>query len=458
MLWSFILLFIIFFVYNTAQYIVIYHWHMNQTYEEIRKDMNSIQDYFIAEKSDQEQIADATLFVEKIVKNNQLIRVINNNGDPVLIVSNDLPEQGVTPKPVAKPEMETKWYLEDHLLIIRSPLITGNFTGTVEIINNLESLDNLNQTLIVIMLSGAGIAVILSGLGGLLISRQLLKPIQSITETMKKIMENGLQERVPFHDNKDELSYLAIMFNEMMEQLEKSFRQQKQFVEDASHELRTPISIIEGHLSLLNRWGKTNTDILDESLTSSLEEIVRLKELVQELLELSRAEAIHENAIEDWADARSIIQQVVNDLSVLHSDVEFIVRLAKEECLLQISTHHLKQIILIILDNAVKYSLNQKMIEINMDLVQSNTASIQIMDHGVGIPKEDIPFVFDRFYRVDKARNRKLGGSGLGLAIAKRIINKYHGDILIESNENEGTSVTIWLPCRDEYIDRGSKS
>ncbi|NOU92392.1 HAMP domain-containing protein [Paenibacillus sp. LMG 31456] len=451
MIGSFIFLIVLFFAYNAAQYIVINHWLLNQTEEEIRKDMDEIQGYFIEKQSDAKDIANANAFIEKLVKNNQLIRILNNEGIPILTVSNELPEDWVDPKTVLKPELSRIWHFDDHLIIMRSPFKTSNFVGTVEIINNLEALDKLNDNLNIVMLSGGMLAILLSGLGGLLLTRQLLKPIQSIIVTMKKIMKNGLQERVVFHDNRDELSYLAILFNEMMGQLEKSFRQQKQFVEDASHELRTPISIIEGYLSLLNRWGKEDPKILDESLSAAMKETTRLRKLVQELLELSQVDSIKGNEIKEYTDPRPIIQQLVNDLSILHPDFKFILHMNKFlEGHLIIPSHHLKQIVLIVLDNAVKYSLHDKTIEINVSTLQNNTVNIQIVDQGIGIPEEDLPFVFDRFYRVDKARSRKQGGSGLGLAIAKRIAHTYHGDIIIRNNENKGISVTISLPFISE--------
>ena len=140
-------------------------------------------------------------------------------------------------------------------MIYRKPIEINGFKGTVEIVRNLENFDSLmNQIFTLVIVTGIA-AIFLSLLGGRLVSFQLLKPINSIIKTMKRIKENGLKERVQLNKQRDEITELGIMFNELMSNLEKSFYQQQQFVEDASHELKTPLSIIHGHLSMINRWG-----------------------------------------------------------------------------------------------------------------------------------------------------------------------------------------------------------
>jgi two-component system, OmpR family, sensor histidine kinase ArlS len=238
-----------------------------------------------------------------------------------------------------------------------------------------------------------------------------------------------------------------------MDSLEDSFLQQKQFVEDASHELRTPLAIIQGHLMLLNRWGKNDAAVLDKSLKSSLKEVERLTNLVQELLELSRAE----NSLINPVDAEPInvwttVQHVVRNFEVVYSDYEFKIKHFHENLYVNISSRHLEQILIILLDNAVKYSKKEeKEVVIDCSLINEKV-SLKVMDKGIGIPKEDIPYILNRFYRVDKARSRKQGGLGLGLAIAKRWVEKYHGTINIESKEGEGTNVTIVLPLFDNSL------
>ncbi|MEC2453897.1 HAMP domain-containing sensor histidine kinase, partial [Bacillus cereus] len=290
--------------------------------------------------------------------------------------------------------------------------------------------------------------LIFSFLGGILITKKLLSSVQNITDTMKRIKKNGLNERVPVRENNDELAKLSFLFNEMMDEVETSFTQQKQFVEDASHELRTPLTIIHGHLAMLNRWGKNDPAVLDKSLQSSLKEVVRLNKLVSELLELSRAESeqLHPIAAEP-VHVNSVLKHVTQNFVVLQSNFQFDMKFGDDEAYVSMPSSYLEQIIIIIMDNAVKYTKEvNKYICIESSL-HSGKVTIRVIDHGAGIPESDLPFVLNRFYRVDKARSRKQGGNGLGLSIAKRLVEKYNGAIKIESKENEGTIVTITLPC-----------
>ncbi|MGV2720006.1 UNVERIFIED_CONTAM: ATP-binding protein, partial [Klebsiella pneumoniae] len=231
--------------------------------------------------------------------------------------------------------------------------------------------------------------------------------------------------------------------------LERSFQQQRQFVEDASHELRTPIAIVEGHLGMLRRWGKHDPAVLEESLQISVEELSRLKALVEELLVLTRAENLQMDEAAAVCEPEQVISQTVKKVNVLHP--AFIIERdlqALSGVKLAISAEHLEQILLILLDNAVKYSRERKRIAVRA-AIQGERARLEIIDAGIGIPAKDLPYVTDRLYRVDKARNRKSGamdGNGLGLSIAKRLVERYNGALTIESVEQEGTTVNVLLP------------
>jgi two-component system sensor histidine kinase ArlS len=217
-------------------------------------------------------------------------------------------------------------------------------------------------------------------------------------------------------------------------------------VEDASHELRTPLAIIEGHLSLLQRWGKRDPAVMEESLQASIQELSRLKGLVQELLALTRAEKLQVGGNCELQDPDRAVRQMIRNFSMLYPSFQFEVELEPLSGIaLAVSEEHLEQILLILLDNAVKYSGTSKRIRIR-GAVQKEAASIEIIDNGNGIPERDLPYVMDRLYRVDKARSGEQGGHGLGLAIAKRLMERYNGAIVIRSVEMEGTTVVISFP------------
>jgi two-component system sensor histidine kinase ArlS len=451
-LWSSFILFVLFAAYNVVQYFAIDQWMTNKAKSSIQKSMAELQDYFQEKRSvlDAEHIRASQSFLEKMNEKKQLIRILDSQGNPIVTVSNELPADRFSQQISEKSLLLSFWNHGDHLLVMRSPLITDHFSGTIEIVNNLETFDQLSDLILVVMFAAGIGAILLSGLGGLVLAKQLLKPIQFLAETIQNVKQKGLHERVPHMDNNDELSHLAGHFNDLMDQLETSFKKQTQFVEDASHELRTPIAIMKGHLSMLHRWGKSDPEVLNKSLEATLQEIHRMEGIVQELLELTRAESELSAAFFESVNPAAFIRQTVDRFSVLHPNMTFETELASiSDERIEVVPHQLEQILLILLDNAVKYSADQKVVQI-VGTKQGKQILIQVIDSGIGIPSEDLPFVFDRFYRVDKARSRERGGTGLGLAIAKRLVERNHGEISISSVEHHGTSVKISFPIAFE--------
>ncbi|PGY11573.1 HAMP domain-containing sensor histidine kinase [Bacillus cereus] len=448
-LWSTTLVFILFILYSALQFIVINKWTIDYEQKQINRQVTEIAAYF-QDKNDtlsSKTFENSNEFLNNMIDKHQMIRIIGNDGKPIVTVSRDFNESWIEPKNVTQDESFIKRHIEDRILVERIPIQTKKFTGTIELTKNLETFDYLLKIILVVMVFAGICGLVFSFLGGILITKKLLSSVQNITDTMKRIKKNGLNERVPVRENNDELAKLSILFNEMMDEVETSFTQQKQFVEDASHELRTPLTIIQGHLSMLNRWGKNDSAVLDKSLQSSLKEVDRLNKLVSELLELSRAEAeqMHPIAVER-VHVNSVLKQVTQNFTVLQTDFKFDMKLDADDAYVSMPSSYLEQIIIIVMDNAVKYTKEvDKYICIESSM-QSGEINIRIIDHGVGIPELDLPFVLNRFYRVDKARSRKQGGNGLGLSIAKRLVEKYNGTIQLDSKENEGTVVTITFP------------
>lgn len=447
-LWSSSFLFILFVSYNILQYIVVDHRALYFEKQNARHQLNEVL-AFIQANNDPlslEQIKENKDYLSEMNENNQLIRILDQKGNIVISVSNESSESW--PLPVVGKNKEYKVIKKkgDLFLVLHSPVATSRFHGTIEIVKDMEIVDDFMKNIFLIMIVASIGGLILSFLGGTILSKKLLSNVQVMTETMKKIKTNRLEERVPVNGTNDEFAQLGTLFNRFMDDLEESFIQQKQFVEDASHELRTPLSIIKGHLNLLDRWGKNDPKVLDKSLKSSLKEVDRLIKLVQELLELSRAENSTLDPTEmSTIHLNNVIQLVIKNFEVLHSDYTFYIENNDENLYAAISARHLEQILIILLDNAVKYSKERKEITVTCSS-ENNKAYIKVIDYGIGIPEQDIPYVLNRFYRVDKARSRKQGGLGLGLAIAKRWVEKYDGTLNIESKEEEGTTIIITFP------------
>lgn len=326
--------------------------------------------------------------------------------------------------------------------------------GYVQIMFRLTQYHNLvaknNKDVFLFMVVGMLICMLL-GYG---FAQYFFRPIKHMVDTMNDITEDTLSESrivVKSTNAEDELTDLSEKINDLLDKMALYVRQQKQFVEDVSHELRTPTAIVEGHLKLLNRWGKDDPQVLDESLSASLNEITRMKTLVQEMLDLSRAEQVQMHYKNEITPIREVVEQVFHNFDMLYEDFSFFFDDdLDEERYINIYRNHLEQILVILLDNAVKYSTNRKEIHISVSETLSRV-QIAIQDFGEGMSQEDQQRIFNRFYRVDKARSREKGGHGLGLSIAKELLEGYKGDISVESVLGHGTVFRIQLPFIVDY-------
>ncbi|BDG46795.1 MULTISPECIES: HAMP domain-containing histidine kinase [Parageobacillus] len=444
---SAIAIFITYFVFTFLQYHVVKQWLLNEEEKAMKKTVEEIETYYAEKRNlSWKDIRQSEQLLEKLNEKYQMIRVLDGKGNVVVSVSNGA---SVSLSPSGAPkEMQMDYHFvnDERFIILREPLHTSTVNGTIEIARRLVKFQQVINTLFIIMTVIGIAAMITSAFAGRLVAQSFVGRLKTLTETMMDIKNKGMQKRIDVPASNDEMSELMMMFNEMMDEIEHSFEQQKQFVEDASHELRTPIAILEGHLSLLERWGKHNPDILEESLKAATQEVGRLRKLVLELLDLSRAEAI--TIPNDIApiDPTQTIEQVVKNFHVLYPDFQFVVHNSLNRAVrIRMAKYHLEQLLLILLDNAVKYSQQAKQVTISIK-EEKRFVTIAVRDCGIGIPRDELEKVFLRFYRVDKARSREKGGVGLGLAIAKEIIDKYDGQITIDSEVGKGTTVELSVP------------
>lgn len=275
-------------------------------------------------------------------------------------------------------------------------------------------------------------------------SRKLLKPIKNMTSTVQNISILNIDERLDIKGTKDELKDLAITFNGMMDRIESSYVKQRQFVNDASHELRTPIAVLKGYANMLNRWGKEDPKILEESIDSIVSETNQMQSLVEKLLYLARNDKNSLKLDKELFSISDLIDESLQDMKLIDSDHKYVSK-SENEINFFGDRIALKEALRIFLDNSMKYTLEGGTIFVSTK-TSHKSIFISIADNGIGISKIDLPHVFERFYRADKSRAKSMGGSGLGLSIAKIIIDQHHGSIWIDSIENEGTIVTIILP------------
>lgn len=278
------------------------------------------------------------------------------------------------------------------------------------------------------------------------LNKRVLAPIHDITELAATLSANNLSNRINIAGTKNELKDLAGVINTMLDRIERSYNSQKQFVSDASHELRTPIAVIQGYVSMLQRWGKDDKTVMDESLEAIAQETASMKDLVENLLFLARHDKKTLMLEMEQFDPCDIVQELHREAEMVTPEDHFEL-MACEHTEIEADRNMIKQVMRILLDNAVKYTPKGGVI--SMGVYATPTGCTLVMkDNGPGIPGDELPKIFDRFYRSDKARKAESGGHGLGLSIARIIVIAHGGKIRVRSKEGEGAVFSVMLPQR----------
>jgi signal transduction histidine kinase len=371
-------------------------------------------------------------------------------------------------------------------LPIRAPVhginghVDGIPTGNGPVIGVLlvaKSLSDVDATLLLLraLLLVSGIATLLGTLvASWLIGTRVLRPLSELVTTARSIAAStargtrlgNLSQRVPSPGGHDELAQVVETFNEMLASLESATLAQRRFVADASHELRAPLTTIQGNLAFLQRHiDEIPIEERRTMLADAHEETLRLAELVQELLLLARADASIDTpmgvpAVETAEERTRNIPLIELDRVVLQLVRQLRRRLSVEGSTLQLEVGHiepvrvrgdeesLRQLMLILLDNAIKYTRPGKEERASRVIVSlertDEQAVLHVRDTGIGIEPADLPHIFERFYRADRARSRQ--GTGLGLSIAQTLVERLGGRISVESTVGKGSTFSVWLP------------
>lgn len=309
----------------------------------------------------------------------------------------------------------------------------------------LSEVRGLLESLYVIFLLLIPIALAASVFGGLALANRALRPVADITTRARRITAENLDQEIPVRNPGDELGRLSMTINEMVRRLHDSFARIRQFSADASHELRTPLTIMRGEIELGLRSPKSPEEYR-ELLESTLEEIMRLTTIVDNLLTLGKADQGTLQATFSEVDLQGLVQELYEDTELLAERKGIAIRLRTSMPITIVGDRgRLRQLFLNLVDNAIKYTPDGGAVSLALER-HDGTAVFEVSDTGVGIPPADIEKIFDRFYRVDKARSRELGGSGLGLSIAKWIAELHRGSITVKSEPRKGSTFTVSLP------------
>lgn len=279
--------------------------------------------------------------------------------------------------------------------------------------------------------------------------QKLLQPLQDMSATANRLTVNNLHsQRLNVEGTKNELKDLASVINKMLDRIEISYESQKQFVSDASHELRTPIAVIQGYGNLLNRWGTKDEEVLLESIEAINNEAKSMQDLVEKLLFLSRHDKKTLKLEKSKFNMCNVVEDMVKETRLVTTN-RVIESPILQDVIVYGDKQALKQAIRVLIDNAVKYTKDGDTISISC-ANDDGDCVITVSDTGIGMTKKDVDNIFERFYRSDQVRNEKIYGHGLGLSIAKLIILGHTGRIKVRSQLTKGTSFTITLPWRFE--------
>lgn len=343
----------------------------------------------------------------------------------------------------------------DNFIVFAEKLVFNqNYIHAFSFSKDIEYFSNIRYDVSAIIYDGLKIffLVAISGIVGLLLfvpvvsrtSYKMIGPIKNMTEITKTITVNNINTRLDVKGTQDELKELSQTFNDMMDRIEEGYKTQQQFVSDASHELRTPIAVIKGYVNMLDRWGKNDRAILEESIAAIKNETESMQDLIEKLLFIARSDKSTLVFNKEDFKICSILNEIEKETKMIDNKHKFYFYFY-DDANMYADKNRIKQAIRILIDNAIKFTPDEGYIMIS-SFIKDDYYVIKIEDTGVGIEKKDMSKIFERLYRAEQSRSRQIGGHGLGLSIAKIIIVGHKGKIKVKSTVGKGSEFSIMLP------------
>lgn len=447
----------VFILLGALMYIDLRHFLENTLRDSQMRRAQQIADFVLAQSAGQ-----SPNFVGQEIKdrwqpeaNGRFVRVTRLDAAKTVVYLSGAPKDqsfDATQLPALAPSNEKEFSRELNLPDGQTLMIAAlNYTAPdhkrylVEVGVPLNPVSTMLGHLFVQLSFGLPVALVVAIVGGYLLVRRALRPVEEIAHTAEQITQHNLSERVPVAHTGDELQQLSISLNHMIGRLEDAVQNSKRFVADASHELRTPLAVLRGELENLGQDTRLD-DSARDTIGSMLEEVERLTKIVEGLVALSRLDA--GEAKVEWVpfDLAELATTTADQMSLLAEDKGISVECnSKESVFVEGDRARLKQVVVNLLDNAIKYTTGGGKILLSVAR-QNGHAILDVTDTGIGIPAESVPHVFERFFRVDKARSRNEGGAGLGLSIVKSICSAHSAEVQVESAVGRGSSFRVKLP------------
>ncbi len=386
--------------------------------------------------------------------NGRFIRVTRANGRQIYV--SGPPKEGTfDPALVAAPRLPvTREFTREveisdghELLLHGLPYRAGDGAQfLIEVAAPYNQIESVLRGLLLTFALGLPLIVALAIGGGYLLMRGALRPVDEIRQKAAQITSRNLSERLPVVHTGDELERLATDLNRMIARLEESFQQINRFSADASHELRTPLTVLQGELEAIAQKGQNLPEDVRDTIGSALEETQRLAKIVENLLAISRLEAGEARVQPVRLDFADLARTTADQMKLLAEEKRIsLTSDGADPVEVEADPSRLKQVVVNLLDNAIKYTPEGGNVSISVTR-RDHRAVLEVADTGLGISANDLPHIFDRFYRADKARSRQMGGTGLGLSIVRSICQAHGGQVTVNSAEGRGSRFRVELP------------
>ena len=421
-------------------YVVSRHMLIDRRADELAASADALAEVFNEEVAEGHDPADPNVLWELCTDDTLTLILLDEDGEAVGKAGYFEIDAALLPRAVQKTPLLHALSGETAALVC-ARTVTGGLLCVVRRVDGEYSF--LHRLLLLLIVLNAAAALV-SLVAGRAVARRMLRPLSQMIARARAIDAGALDVRLSVPENGGELRDLAETLNDMLGRVQSAFVRQGQFTQDASHELRTPLSVLQGNAELLARWGKDDPAVRDKCVAAILRQSDYMRRLADSLLFLSRGDRGMQSVEKRALDVPALFGELIDERRMIDPDHVYTLD-APPDMVISVDETMLRQLLIILMDNAAKYTPAGGGVHLSAARA-GRSAVIALSDEGCGVPDDQMERIFERFYRVDKARSRETGGTGLGLAIAKVIVELHGGHIHAEKNECGGLRVVAELP------------